>query len=142
MRMLGDAIPLEESRALARRLLEPHRKAFEKADEVDKIRILQWLAAADPVGVLGEFQEDQFPNAGVKSMIQTLVARTMARSDPTRAEEVAGAIENPAGRYIALVAVVDALSEREPRAEARPTRGRGTSNQGRDELADPPGTDG
>jgi hypothetical protein len=67
---------------------------------------------ADPVSVRN-LEDKQFPNAGVKWMIQTQVAQSLARSDPTQAEEVAVAIEEPAGRCSALVAVVDALPERE-----------------------------
>ena len=61
MRMLPDPIPLEESRALARRLMEPSWEAFEK-NEADKIRFLQSLETANPAGVLGKMKELEFPN--------------------------------------------------------------------------------
>ena len=57
--MLPDPIPLEESRALARRLIEPYWEDFENKNIDDKHRILQSLATADPVGVLRKLEEDE-----------------------------------------------------------------------------------
>jgi len=113
MRMLPDPIPLEESRALARRLIEPYWEAFENKNEVDKIRILQSLATADPAGVLRKLEELEFPNAAVKSRIQGQVARALARIDPIKAAALAESIEGPNVRALALVVVADALPERE-----------------------------
>jgi hypothetical protein len=111
MRMLGDAIPLEESRALARRLLEPCWKALETANDGDKTGILDLLAGADPVGVLGKLEEEGFPNLRLKSWIQADAAQTLARSDPAQAEAVAEAIKDPRARCVVLVAVADALPD-------------------------------
>ena len=70
MRMLPDAIPLEESRALSRRLLEPYWEAVEKKIDSDRTFALRLLAVADPVGVLGKLEEMEFPDARQKSMVQ------------------------------------------------------------------------
>ena len=46
-------------------------------------------------------------------MIQHMVARWLARIDPMKAAVLAESIEGPAFRAMALLAVVDALPERE-----------------------------
>ena len=56
MRMLPDPIPIDESRALARRLLEPCWNAVaDKGDDVASFRVLDSMAPADPAGVLERF---------------------------------------------------------------------------------------
>ena len=60
MRMLADPIPFEESRALARRLLEPYWKAFdEKNNDAAKYPDLRTLVMVDPIGVLAEAGRDR-----------------------------------------------------------------------------------
>ena len=55
IRMLTEAIPLAESRAMARRLIEPCWKAVaSKGDDGDKFRVLMALVPADPIGSHGE----------------------------------------------------------------------------------------
>ena len=113
MPTLADPIPLEESRALAQRLLKPYWEAFEKKNDSDKSLALRTLVMVDPVSVLGKLHEMEFPNKGAKSMIQYQAARTLAQIDPVKAAALAESIEGPAFRALALWAVIDALPERE-----------------------------
>jgi hypothetical protein len=58
MRMLPDAFPLEESRALARRLIEPYcGAAVNQKNQAAQNRALRALAWADPVGVLQRLEK-------------------------------------------------------------------------------------
>ena len=60
--MLPDPIPPEESRGLARQLVEPYWEDFENKNVDDKFRILQSIAGADPVNVLRKLEEEKFPD--------------------------------------------------------------------------------
>ena len=97
MKMLPDPIPLEESRALARRLMEPYwEAAVKQKNQLAQNRALRSLAAADPAGVLQKLDAPEFAHARMKSVIQRQVAETLAWTDPTEAEAVAEAIDEPA----------------------------------------------
>ena len=97
--MLPDLIPLEESRKLALRLLEPYWKAFgDKNDDAAKFGDLILLAMADPRGVLQRLDETKFPDGRMKDTVQTRVCLMLARSDPAEAEIAAEAIEEPGAR--------------------------------------------
>jgi len=113
MRMLADRIPLEESRALARRLLEPFWKAIDEKNAAAKIPALSRLVLEDPIGVLQRLDGIKFPNPRGKRIMQTRVVLALARSDPAEAETVAEAIEEPGDHASALVAVFDALPDQE-----------------------------
>ncbi|HKI20782.1 MAG TPA: sigma factor-like helix-turn-helix DNA-binding protein, partial [Isosphaeraceae bacterium] len=113
MKMLGDPIPLEESRVLAQRLLKPYWEALENKNESEKNLALRSLAMADPVGVLRKLEDIEFSNARAKSMIQNSIVGALARIDPIQAAAVAESIEGPFLRAIALERAVDALPERE-----------------------------
>ena len=111
MRMLPDAIPPEESRALARSLMEPYWEDFENKNIDDQHRILQSIAWADPVNVLGKLEVEKFADVRMKSSLQAQVAQTLAQTEPSQAEAVAETIEDPALRCFALLAVADALTD-------------------------------
>jgi hypothetical protein len=113
MKMLPDPIPLEESRALARRLIEPYWQGLEKENVADRQRILQELATADPVGVLRKLEEVVVANPGTRAMIQLAAARALAGIDPAQAEKAADAIAPPVLKAMALLDVVDALPDAE-----------------------------
>jgi len=113
MRMLPDPIPLDESRALARRLIEPYwEAAVAQKNQSAADRALRFLAVADPAGALQKLEAEEIPNRRLSS-IRYQVARALARSDSARAEEMADAIDVPGGRASALVAVADALPAEE-----------------------------
>ena len=112
MRMLPDAVPREESRAMARQLMEPYwEAAVKQKNQLAQNRALQSLAGADPMGVLQKLDAPEFAHARVKSVIQRRVAEMLAWTDPTEAETVAEAIDEPGARAAALVAVADVLPD-------------------------------
>jgi hypothetical protein len=111
MRMLPDAIPAEESRALAQSLMEPYWEDFENKNIDEKHRILQSIARADPVRVLRKLEEEKFPDERMKSGLQCQVAQTLAQTESGQAEALAEAIEDPALRCSALMALADALPD-------------------------------
>ncbi len=114
MRMLPDPIPLEESRALARRLMEPcWQAAFEQQNSGAQYRVLNALAAADPVGVQQRMAATENLDPRTKSFISRQVVRALTPSDPAGAETVAETIPDAGVRARALVAVFDALPDRD-----------------------------
>jgi len=114
MRMLPEPIPLEESRALARRLIEPYWEAAvaQKNQRAAYLALLR-LAEADPLGVLRKLEEEDILSPMLIPSIKSVAARALARSDLSRAQEVAEAIESPRVRSATLVAVADALPAEE-----------------------------
>jgi hypothetical protein len=114
MRMLPDPIPLDESRALARRLMEPcWEAAVEQQNSRAQYRVLMALAAADPAGVQQKMAATESLDPRTKAFISLQVVRAVTLSDPAGAETVAEAILEPNGRARALVAVFDALPDQE-----------------------------
>ena len=112
MRMLADPIPLEESRALARRLLQPcWDAAVEQQNSDAQVRILRALAPADPVGVQQKLAATEDLDPKMKAFINRQVAQALLHSDPAAAETVAEAIPDHADRTRALIAVFDALPD-------------------------------
>ena len=113
MTMLDDPIPLEESRALARRLLEPRWKVVDAKNDAAKYPDLQRLVMVDPIGVLQRVDGIEFAGPRMKGAITAQAAWVLARSDPAEAETLAAAIDEPGGQARALVAVFDALPDRD-----------------------------
>ncbi len=111
--MLDDPIPLEESRALARRLLEPRWKVVDAKNDAAKYPDLQRLVMVDPMGVLQRLDGIEFAGPRMKGAITAQAAWVLARSDPAEAETLAAAIDEPGGQARALVAVFDALPDRD-----------------------------
>jgi hypothetical protein len=110
MRMLPELIPVEESRAMARRLIEPlWRAVVQKGEDDVKFRTLEALANADPAGTLEKLEAAKFADKAWASQLQVEVAAAMAASDPEEAATVAESIADPGPRAGALVGVVDAL---------------------------------
>ena len=132
MKMLGDPIPLEESRALGRRLPQPRWKVVDAKNDAAKYPDLQRLVMVDPMGVLQRLDGIEFAGPRMKGAITAQAAWVLARSDPAEAETLAAAIDEPGGQARALVAVFDALPDREAPAPARRARTRDAPGQGRD----------
>ena len=105
--MLADAIPLEESRAVARQLLKPYLEGLENKNPTAVVLVLRSLATADPAGALRKLEELKLGR--LQSVILSRAVPTLARTDPLQAEALAEVIEVPAQRAMALVAVADAL---------------------------------
>jgi Carboxypeptidase regulatory-like domain len=114
MRKLPEPIPQEESRALARRLIEPcWNAAVTQKNETAGYLALRFLAAADPDRVLEKLEGQEFISPMMKSTIKSQVAEALARSDPARAQELAEALEKPLGHFQVLMRLADALPAQE-----------------------------
>jgi hypothetical protein len=103
--MLLELVPVEESRAMARRLIEPLWKVVvEKGDDATKFRTLEALVAADPAGTLEKIESAKFVVKWREARIQAAIAGALAASDPEEAAAVAEAIADPGPRAGALIA--------------------------------------
>ena len=111
MQMLPDPIPLEESRALARRLAEPIWEGFDDKSLAAKALVLRSLAAADPFGVLRKMDDVDPAGARGKSIIQAKLVPMLATFDPDQAIVAAKGRSSPSARATSLRQVVDALPE-------------------------------
>jgi hypothetical protein len=110
MRMLAEPIPLEEARAMARRLVEPVWKVVaEQGDEAARFRTLEALVDADPAGTLDKLESVRFAHRQYEFNLRLLIAAAMAAVDPEDAAAVAEAIADPGPRAGALIWMVDAL---------------------------------
>ena len=116
MSMLGEPVPIDESRALARRLVEPYwDMAFKNGNSPAMESALRALATADPSGVLEKLDVID-PMMGLRAMkgtVQGVVALRLARTDPARAESVVKEITFPGTRATAMMSLADALPDRE-----------------------------
>jgi hypothetical protein len=109
--MLPDSIPQVESRALARRLLEPCWKALDEKNDAAKFNDLAGLVMVDPFGVLQRMDGIAFPGPRMKGAMQTQAVRGLAQIDLAAAETVTESIDEPGDRSKALVAIFDALPD-------------------------------
>jgi Carboxypeptidase regulatory-like domain len=110
MRMLPDPIPLEESRALARRLVEPCWKAVaEKGDDAQKYFVLASLVPADPAGVLEKLEAVKFQVEAWRFRILREIVPALAERDFEEAAAVAESIADPGSRSSALIRLADSL---------------------------------
>ncbi len=94
---LGETIPLQESRDLARRLIDPlWEAAVLQRNRRAQYRALRSLAAIDPVGAQQKLVAMKDVPPRVKAEIDDQLARAQARTDPAEAEARADAIAVPA----------------------------------------------
>jgi hypothetical protein len=113
MRMLADPTPLEESRALARRLIEPFWKSFDTLNGADKVIALRTLASIDPYAALRKLEAVKLPGPQWRDTVRMFAAVGLAATDPAEAETVAEAIDAPGARAVILLEVADALPDSE-----------------------------
>jgi hypothetical protein len=112
-------ISREESRALARRLLEPSlQAALEKGDDRPKWDCLRIVSRIDPGRVLELLEKHPFQNAGMESSIRKMVATELLATDPSAAESIVKALPIAEGRPWAYVELAEALPD-EDRARKR-----------------------
>ena len=111
MRMLPDPIPLEESRALARWLMEPEWKSLDAKNDTDKNQALRALVPIDPFAVLRKLDAVKLPGPQMKNAIWLLAAETLASVDAAEAETLAETIDEPSMLARALLYVADGLPE-------------------------------
>lgn len=110
MATLPAPISLEESRKLARKLLEPLvREVRTKGDDGARLwllRIERWL---DPPGLLEAIEKTKFHRATTADYLKGEAALGLVAADPEEAVAVAETISDPAYKTGTLVDLVDAL---------------------------------
>jgi hypothetical protein len=107
MKMLPELIPIEESQALARRLVEPLWNLTDRETNVNaRYTILSSLAAIDPARVLTKLESVKLG----KDRLQREIALALAPIDFEEATTVAESISTPAIRASTLIALADRLS--------------------------------
>jgi hypothetical protein len=112
-------ISREESRALARRLLEPSlQAALENGDDRPKWDCLRIASRIDPGRVLELLEKHPFQNAGMESSIRKMVATELLATDPSAAESIVKSLPAPGDRLRAYVELAAALPD-EQRARKR-----------------------
>ena len=119
MARLPDPIPPEESRALARKLLEPCLAfALAHGDDRGKYFALHTLVKIDPAAVLDRLDSITFQYPGTRDTVRNRVVIALAATDPEEASAVAESIAEPGTRAGVLVDLADALPDSQ-RAQAR-----------------------
>jgi hypothetical protein len=102
----------EESRALARRLLEPSlQAALAKGDDRSRWDCLRIASRTDPARALELLEEHPIQNPGMASSIQKMVATEILATDALAAESIVKAIPNPKNREWAYVELAAALPD-------------------------------
>ncbi len=110
MATLPEPISLEESRALARRLIAPYLKtATAKGDDAAKFRVLDIERWLNPAGLLEQVQNTRFDLGSSADFLRGRAALALASQDPEEAEAIAETIADPGRRAGALIDLVDAL---------------------------------
>jgi hypothetical protein len=110
MHLVPEPIPTEESRGMARRLVEPVWEVVAATgDDRIKFRTLEALASADPAGALERLEATRFVSGIWEARARRAIAEAMAVDDPEEAAGVAESIADPGPRASALIDVVDAL---------------------------------
>jgi hypothetical protein len=105
-------ISFEESRALARRLLETYlQAALAKGEDNPKWSCLRLLTKIDPARVLELLEKHPLQNASADASIRNMVATELLGADPQESEAVVSAIASPELRALAYVWLNDALPE-------------------------------
>ena len=122
----------EQSRSLARRLLEPSlQAALAKGNDRDRWDCLRIASRMDPARVLELLEEHPIQNPGMASSIRKMVATEILATDPLAAESIVKAIPNPKNREWAYVELAAALPD-----DLRPLK-RSFSSSPRPKLALP-----
>jgi hypothetical protein len=109
---LTDPIPLEESRALADRLLQPYlHDAAEKDDDQPRLAAIQSLSEFDLDRALDWLKNAKFRDENSFSYrdARGSMAAKVAQKDPARAEAMVEAITPPALKVTPLIGVAKAL---------------------------------
>ena len=98
---------------MARRILERWWKlAVERGDENAKYYVVEFLAQADPVGALQKISTIKFPTEQSRCLLQSLIARRLAKTDFDERETVAESIADPGIRASTLARLADLLPEK------------------------------
>ena len=111
MKMLPDLISIDESRALARRLLEPCWKAVADSDDSTKGEFLEALLPAHPAGAIEKLQALKFTNEGWRLRVLREAVLALAERDQEEAESFAESIPDPGTRSRALILLADRVPD-------------------------------
>ncbi len=111
MNTLPDVITIDESRAIARRLLEPCWKVLEGAEDPNKARFLEALVPADPAGVLDKLPTVKFTSESWRLYLLQEIVLALAERDQEEAASVAESIPDPATRSLSLAQLSDRVPE-------------------------------
>ncbi len=113
-------ISSEESRALARRVLEPYLQfALKNGDDRSKWECLRRLAQVDPQGALALLPTAHFLDANRDYNIRCRIAAELVFSDPVEAESIVGALEAREDQvygYLLMAAALPAAEKQRKRA--------------------------
>jgi len=110
MRMLPAPIPPEESRAMARRLVEPlWERAVQEGEDNARFSALRSLISVDPARVLERLESVKFKGEGWRPRLQRELVMALAQTDFEEAAAVAESIGEPGTRAWALVHLADTL---------------------------------
>jgi hypothetical protein len=107
-------ISFEESRALARRLLEPSlQAALAKGEDRPKWDCLRIASRMDPGRVLELLENHPLQNNGMDASIRKIVATEVFATDPAKSESIVNAIVTAESRAWACVSLAEALPDDE-----------------------------
>jgi hypothetical protein len=114
MATLPDLIPSDESRALARTMLEPYlATALARGDDRAKYWALRPMITIDPASVLEKLDSISFHSPSSRDEVRNRLVVSLATTDPEEAAAVAEAVADPATRAGVLVDLADALPDSE-----------------------------
>jgi len=114
MAALPPPISFEESRALARRVLEPAlQAALAKGDDRSKFDCLSIASRIDPGRALELLEQHPFADSKADAAIRMRVATELLTADPREAESIVTAIASPESRAWAYVQLAEALPDQE-----------------------------
>ncbi len=111
MKTLPALITIDESRALARQLLEPCWKVFSEAGDLKKYRFLEVLVPANPSGVLEKLATLKFTNQSFRFRLLREIVLALAERDQEEAASVAESIPDAATKSWALSQLSDRVPE-------------------------------
>ena len=116
MTPLPAPVSLEESRALARRVLDPYlRAALEKGDDDSKIYSLRTLSKIDPAEALELLEKHALQDSSLADDVRITAASERMAADPVGAVSIVEAIATPRNRGLGYQRLAAALpaSERD-----------------------------
>ncbi len=118
-RMLPDAIPLAESRALALRLMEPCWKAAaQSGDDAARFRILFAMVPANPAGVLEKLAPLKFQDEKMRFVVLKRIVVELAALDVEDAAAVAETIADAGTRAWGFLQIADRLPDDDSKRKA------------------------
>ncbi len=114
-RSLPSALPIEEEKAMARRLVLPPAETFSRhAKDADKFRFLIDTLDVDPVATLEQLDSTRFADADYLKALRTNLAAALCREHLDEAAELVEAGDAPDARAEGYLAICDARRDLRP----------------------------